>query len=443
MKLLKHLAVLGFIFAAAAFSGCNTEDSGSTPVPDSATYSVTVADDIENGTVSVSKASAKEGETITLTATAHEGYHFDTFTVTKGDETVTVTKGDEPVTVKEFTFVMSAVNVTVNATFAPNTYTVTLFNGNGTTSTITATYDEVLPDLESLPVATGSDSFGGYYTQQYAKGTKFIGADGKGCTAWNIAEDTTLYVAWGYKITYENTTGAQNPNPEVYTGEKDVIFIEASKDYYTFEGWFDSETGGNKVEKIEKESIGAKTVYAHWTPITYTITYNLDGGTFVSEDYATSYTIESEIMLPIATKEGDYTFKGWKNADDESEMEVIPQGTAGNMSLTAIWVHSEIAVTIEFTQNPEITIEQVEDYNTITLVAANGFSGYTWRIDGVLASSFEGATVSEDGAVLSIQKIKLMQRKFYQVSLFAMKRNTTNNTDVVCGTQISITAIKE
>ncbi|MBR4598635.1 MAG: hypothetical protein IKO39_01120, partial [Treponema sp.] len=140
---------------------------------------------------------------------------------------------------------------------------------------------------------------------------------------------------------------------------------------------------------------------------------------------------------------GGYTFKGWKNADDESEMEVIPQGTTGNMSLTAIWVHSEIAVTIEFTQNPEITIEQVEDYNTITLVAANGFSGYTWRIDGVLASSFEGATVSEDGAVLSIQKIKLMQRKFYQVSLFAIKRNTTNNTDVVCGTQISITAIKE
>ena len=422
MKSLKHLVVLGFIFAAAAFPGCNTEDSESTPVQNPATYSVTVADDIKNGTVSVSKASAKEGETITLTATAtHEGYHFDTFTVKKGDETVAVT---------EFTFVMPAGNVTVNATFAPNTYTVTL-NDNGSKSTITATYDEVLPDLESLPDATEGNSFGGYYTQQYAKGTKFIGADGKGCTAWDITEDTTLYAAWGYKITYENTTGAQNPNAEVYTGEEDVILVEASKDYYTFEGWFDSETGGNKVEKIEAGSAGAKTLYAHWTPVTYSITYKLDGGTFVSEDYATSYTIESdEITLPSATKEGGYTFKGWKKENDETEMTIIPKGSTGNVTLTAIWVHSDISNLIDekITSEVSISIEKVEDVSKITLAATLGFSDYTWRIDGTLASSFTGAKVTEDGTGLILEKASLISGQVYQISLFAKKGN------IPCGT---------
>lgn len=425
MKSLKHLAVLGFIFAAAAFPGCNTEDSESTPVQNPATYSVTVADDIKNGTVSVDKTSAKEGETITLTATAtHEGYHFDTFTVKKGDETVAVT---------EFTFVMPAGNVTVNATFAPNTYTVTL-NDNGSTSTITATYDEVLPDLESLPDATGGNSFGGYYTQQSAKGTKFIGADGKGCTAWDITEDTTLYAAWGYKITYENTTRAQNPNAEVYTGEEDVILVEASKDYYTFEGWFDSETGGNEVEKIEAGSAGAKTLYAHWTPVTYSITYELAGGTFVSEDYATSYTIESdEITLPSATKEGGYTFKGWKKENDETEMTIIPKGSTGNITLTAIWVYSDISNLIdEITSEVSISIEKVEDVSKITLAATLGFSDYTWRIDGVLASSFTGAKVTEDGTGLILEKASLMSGQVYQISLFAKKGN------IPCGTQISI-----
>ena len=279
MKSLKHLAVLGFIFAAAAFPGCNTGDSESTPVQNPATYSVTVADDIKNGTVSVDKTSAKEGETITLTATAtHEGYHFDTFTVKKGDETVAVTK---------FTFVMPAGNVTVNATFAPNTYTVT---------------------------------------------------------------------------------------------------------------------------------------------------YELDGGTFVSEDYATSYTIESdEITLPSATKEGGYTFKGWKKENDETGMTIIPKGSTGNVTLTAIWVHSDISNLIDdITSEVSISIEKVEDVSKITLAATLGFSDYTWRIDGTLASSFTGAKVTEDGTGLILEKASLISGQVYQISLFAKKDN------IPCGTQISI-----
>ena len=41
-----------------------------------------------------------------------------------------------------------------------------------------------------------------------------------------------------------------------------------SKTNYDFEGWFDAETGGNKVETIPSGSTGNKTLYARWTPDT-------------------------------------------------------------------------------------------------------------------------------------------------------------------------------
>lgn len=163
-------------------------------------------------------------------------------------------------------------DVTLTAKWTANTYTVTL-NSNGSTVTITATYGKPLPDFETIPTLEGS-TFGGYYTEQYAKGTKFIDKDGKGSTAWNLTEDTTLYAAWGYSITYKNTKDVENTNPEIYTGEETVTLANLEKEGYTFNGWYDAETGGNKVESIAQGSTGAKTLYAQWTAISGIYTEN-------------------------------------------------------------------------------------------------------------------------------------------------------------------------
>ncbi len=120
-----------------------------------------------------------------------------------------------------------------------------------------------LTDLDEVPALKGSD-FCGYYTDPYAKGTQFIDGNGKGCAVWNIASDATLYAAWGYSITYRNTKDAENENPEAYTGEVDAGLVPLEKKGYRFEGWFDSETGGNRITDIQKGSTGEKTLYAHW-----------------------------------------------------------------------------------------------------------------------------------------------------------------------------------
>ncbi|MDE7166507.1 MAG: discoidin domain-containing protein [Bacteroidaceae bacterium] len=73
------------------------------------TYTVTVAEGIENGTVVAAPAEAFEGDVITLTVTPDEGYVLETLTVMNGEEVIEVSENN--------TFVMPAGDVTVTATF--------------------------------------------------------------------------------------------------------------------------------------------------------------------------------------------------------------------------------------------------------------------------------------------------------------------------------------
>jgi hypothetical protein len=73
-------------------------------------YAVNVADGITNGTVKVDKATAAEGEEVTITTTPADGYMLDAISV-KG------VTSDLAVTVKDGKFTMPADAVTVSATF--------------------------------------------------------------------------------------------------------------------------------------------------------------------------------------------------------------------------------------------------------------------------------------------------------------------------------------
>ena len=87
-------------------------------------FAVTIAE-ATNGKVEADKTTATEGDTITLTVTADEGYELDTLTVMNGETAVEV---------NDNSFIMPAASVTVTATFKavkaiPTTYTVNIADG--------------------------------------------------------------------------------------------------------------------------------------------------------------------------------------------------------------------------------------------------------------------------------------------------------------------------
>lgn len=108
-----------------------------------------------------------------------------------------------------------------------------------------------------------------------------------------------------------------------------------SEDGYTFGGWYkdaECKTAYVWTDKVTHNI----TLYAKWTIIEYTITYNLDGGTN-DPDNPAKFTVETpDITLKDATK-ADYTFGGWYGAADFSGDAVtkIAKGSHANVALYA------------------------------------------------------------------------------------------------------------
>src|SRR5690606_19623697 len=76
---------------------------------------------------------------------------------------------------------------------------------------------------------------------------------------------------------------------------------------YTFIGWFTQLSGGTEVESIVQGSTGAVVVYARWEAKQYTVTYDVDGGSALSD---LTVTYNATFTLGTSTKVG-YTFAGW------------------------------------------------------------------------------------------------------------------------------------
>ena len=126
-------------------------------------------------------------------------------------------------------------------------------------------------------------------------------------------------------------------------------------------------------------------------------------------------------------------------------MTKIAKGTTGDITLTALWTTAS-GVTITIAPASEIAVTTAEDSSTITLTAEEGFTGYSWRIDGELAEDVNIAWLSEDGRSLKILKARYEvwyeddsvddiiedNGKPYQISLYATKNG------IPCGTQVTV-----
>ncbi|MCM1169723.1 MAG: InlB B-repeat-containing protein [Bacteroides sp.] len=150
----------------------------------------------------------------------------------------------------------------------------------------------------------------------------------------------TLEAHWeiiSYFISYELNGGVNaTDNPTAYTVESPTLQLQnPMREHYTFEGWQEG-------SQIESGSTGSKTFTAQWSPIEYSITYELNGGTN-AVDNPTAYTIESAtLQLKNPTREY-YNFEGWQEGSQ------IETGSTGNKTFTAQW--SPVEYTISYVLN--------------------------------------------------------------------------------------------
>ena len=170
--------------------------------------------------------------------------------------------------------------------------------------------------------------------------------------------------------------------------------INPVRDYYTFAGWSGTGISGTSTSvTIPTGSTGNRTYTASWTPITYTITYTMNGGAALGAECAaenatcnfsgtrlicygasgkyickeatntiscsnsvftdpisgtvkkcylsniTRYNAQSAAYTLITPTRAGYTFTGWtgSNGTTAQTTVTIPTGSGGNKSYTANW----------------------------------------------------------------------------------------------------------
>ncbi len=98
--------------------------------------------------------------------------------------------------------------------------------------------------------------------------------------------------------------------------DNSMTLPSSTREGYTFEGWYDAANGGNKIGNAGEEytPTEAKTLYAHWTVNSYTLTVNPNGGTWngttSSSTFTQNYGSTKTIANPTAPAGYKVTFNG-------------------------------------------------------------------------------------------------------------------------------------
>ena len=220
--------------------------------------------------------------------------------------------------------------------------------------------------------------------------------------------NTTYYSSYTYAITANFTAnGGTGTAPSSaagtgymnYSGSKIGISVTMpsntfTRNGYAFGGWYDSVVNKTYAVGTSVTVDSSRNFNATWNVVTYTIKYNLNGGT-VSATNPTSYKVtDADITLNNPTKQG-YTFTGWTGTglSEASKAVTIKSGSYGNREYTANYSINQYYYDV----NPDsgiksfdITIDgktskELKDYNqkhnygteaTITNVVAK--PGYTY-----------------------------------------------------------------
>ncbi|MBO6145332.1 MAG: InlB B-repeat-containing protein [Bacilli bacterium] len=232
------------------------------------------------------------------------------------------------------------------AKWLAKSYTITFDTNGGTggpTEAITVSYKNGLPNLsDSIPTKTGN-TFEGWFD---SNNTQYYSSDGTALVNYDKTENTTLYAHWTVTqltVTFDANGGTISTAPTGYTLSSDsktaskVVSLNenvgsslptATKENYTLDGWYTEASGGTKITStttVDSSWSGNKTYYAHWTPATYTITFNANYGDSTTVPASVSYQYSETGTITLPTKEPEYlgyTFLGWSTTRQSLDPEL-------------------------------------------------------------------------------------------------------------------------
>jgi len=292
--------------------------------------------------------------------------------------------------------------ITLYAKWNSKQYTIT-YNANGGSGTVPASQTVNAGSSITLPSGDGLSktgyTFGGWNTNSSGTGTNYnVGA------LYTPTGTISLYAKWDaagtttYTVTY-NINGGTGTTPTAQTvNAGDSVTLASGNIFlrsgYTFNGWSTNNSGTDPVYPAGFSYVPTNTIilYAKWDAAgttTYTVTYNINGGTGTTP---AAQTVNAGNSVTLASDDGfsrsGYTFGGW-NVNLEGTGDNLTAGTTyvptGTITLYAKWNAAGItAYTVTYNINDGTgttpAAQTVNAGDSVTLASDDGFSksGYTF-----------------------------------------------------------------
>ncbi len=245
--------------------------------------------------------------------------------------------------------------------------------------------------LDALPTFTTSAA--NSYSFNAATGKivyKHVTTSGTGPTSGNLYY-SYYYIANEFTVHFDPNGGAGNmtDQPFVYNITQNLRTNAFQRRGYTFLGWAETETGAVKytdkqpVSNLTDTDKATVTLYAKWSPETYAINFDPNGGALTSVPIS-SYTIETSVTMPSATKTG-YTLTSWRDNGAWGNTTYTPghsySGKYGIVAFTANWSANSYSVAFNPNGGSGNMSNQSFSYDTAANLDANQFqrTGYTFR----------------------------------------------------------------
>ncbi|WP_438789471.1 BspA family leucine-rich repeat surface protein [Enterococcus sp. DIV0756] len=203
-----------------------------------------------------------------------------------------------------------------------------------------------------------------------------------------ITEPVILTADWtkdSYQVRYHANTGQGTMPNQVfeYDQESTLSATLFSKEGYTFKAWNSKADGtgektyndGQSVKNLSDVNGATINLYAQWQPISYTVSFDSEGGSAVD---AQKYTIETGITsFPSPSKKG-YAFLGWY--ENGKKIEAIPIGETENRLLTAKWEALEYRITFDDPTLSPITYTIESETIKLPIVTRAGYTFLGWLV---------------------------------------------------------------
>lgn len=267
------------------------------------------------------------------------------------------------------------------AKWTVNDYTIT-YNVNGGTAidVTTHAYASVITEPTD-PTKAGYD-FGGWYADELLT-TAYVFTS-------MPANNVNLYAKWtpkNFSLSFVTNGGTEITSVSYAYGSTITAPTAPTKDGFDFVGWYSDEllTTAYVFQTMPANNV---ILYAKWTPKTYTITYNTNGG---SEVAMASYTFGQATAAPANPTKDGFTFVNWYSDQTLETAFSFTTMPSRNVVLYAKW--EPITYDFIFETNGGNAIATLKlTYNqvipTLTTPTKDGYKFEGWFVDSTLETAF-------------------------------------------------------